>query len=62
MEAFETHLEKEIDEKLYRWFYEPTPYVEDSLKNLFNIYEEEGYPQKWSEFRFVLNESISDEK
>jgi hypothetical protein len=62
MEAIESLLEKEIDEKLYRWFYEPTPYVEDSLKNLFNIYEEEGYPQKWSEFRFVLNESISDEK
>ena len=62
MEAIESLLEKEIDEKLYRWFYEPTPYVEDSLKNLFHIYEEEGYPEKWSEFRFVLNESLSDEK
>lgn len=62
MEGFETHLEKEIDEKLYQWCYEPSPYVEDSLKHLFHIYEEEGYPKKWDEFRFELNESISDEK
>ena len=62
MEGIESDLERLIDDKLYRWFYESTPHVEDSLKNLFNIYEEEGYPEKWSEFRFVLNESISDEK
>ena len=60
MEGIESDLERMIDEKLYRWFYEPTPYVEDSLRNLFTIYEREGYPQKWSEFSLMFTEPQID--
>jgi len=40
-----------LEERLSNWFYQPSPYVEKTLKNLYSIYEKDGYPETWDEFK-----------
>lgn len=51
MKISEEILDRKMDEKLHSWFYQPSPYVEQTLKNLYGIYEKEGYPKTWEEFK-----------
>jgi len=54
IDYYEDEIEVALDSNLHQWFYEPSPYVEQSLKNLFDIYEKDGYPQSWSDFKTSL--------
>jgi hypothetical protein len=44
-------LDRVLEERLSNWFYQPSPYVEQTLKNLYSIYEKDGYPKTWDEFK-----------
>ncbi len=55
MSKAEEKIESLMEEKYYDFFYEPSPHVEQTLKNMFNIYEVNDYPQTWGELRSHLN-------
>ena len=44
-----------MENHYYPFFYEPSPFVEDTIKNMISIYEENEYPQNWDEFKSNLN-------
>ena len=55
IDYFEDEIEIALDHNLHKFFYEPSPFVEGSLRNLFQYYERNGYPQNWTDF-CVVNE------
>jgi len=44
-----------MEKKYFQFFYEPSPHVEQTLKNLIGLYEKDGYPESWNEFKSHLN-------
>ena len=55
MSKAEEKIESLMEEKYYDFFYEPSPHVEQTLKNLISIYERDDYPQTWGELKSHLN-------
>jgi hypothetical protein len=48
-------IEDLMEKNYYQFFYEPSPFVEDTLKNMISIYESDGYPQSWNDLGSHLN-------